>query len=655
MDTGKPGVPLKASATASSVQNDGTGAAKAVDGDMSSRWSSKPEDGAWIQFDFGAKTQVGYMKLSWESAYAKEYVVQTSDDGKSWAQLRYVSDGKGGTEELFNLGANARYLRLQGVVRATQYGYSLYEVAFKTPGSDNTLPVTATTALKYPASGSGLSPLPASPASEMLQFSLPDGTLVTRYGARALARHGRERGEAWNEIGYGPNDTVDPSTGLPLDKGPGNYLTFVPEYFQNRTWGLEIIDNSLVKGVTKPSLIVNNYNQIDFLPGQTVFVRGWDRPDVTDYGWMTGPVLVDNNATLCKPMPYPADGALTTGNGINNGCTMKFLDYPQHAELSAAGFPTGKTITARALVPGDEIEIAPSMFTTQAALDARGDKGNIRYYGPELMYVMGKGIRPSYGVFPRLNATPLPDSTLSGGTTSVSYNYSDNALFMFEQPANNIGMQDIQRFVEGRRVIHSNFTTGAHSEPGNDPYQPAIGLQGAHFNQSACIGCHVNNGRSPAVNALNQKLDAMAVRVAAFDAAGNQVPHPQYGTAIQMNALAGSKSSGNWGTSVRVGSFQTIHPFSDLLLHDMGDGLADKFAEGQAKGSMWRTAPLWGIGYTAKVAGNGASVGYLHDGRARNLTEAVLWHGGEGLTARNRFAKLSATDRAALLAFLNSL
>jgi CxxC motif-containing protein (DUF1111 family) len=261
--------------------------------------------------------------------------------------------------------------------------------------------------------------------------------------------------------------------------------------------------------------------------------------------------MQDNNATLCKPMAYTGDGVLASANGINNGCTMKFTAYPQHGELNADGFPTGKTIPARALLAGDEIEIAPSMVTTTEALAAKGDKGNIRYYGPELMYVMGKGLRPSYGTFPRLNATPLPDASLSGGTTSVSYNYSDNGVFMFQQPANNIGMQNIQRFVEGRRLIHANFTTGAHNEPGNDPYLPVANLQGAHFNQSACIGCHTNNGRSPAPMALNQKLDAMAIRVASLNTAGVQVPHPQYGTAIQMNG-----GTGNWGTSVRVASFQ---------------------------------------------------------------------------------------------------
>ena len=100
---------------------------------------------------------------------------------------------------------------------------------------------------------------------------------------------------------------------------------------------------------------------------------------------------------------------------------------------------------------------------------------------------------------------------------------------------------------------------------------------------------------------------------------------------------------------------QTIRPYTDLLLHDMGPGLADKFAEGQAQGSMWRTAPLWGIGYTEKVLGKEGQAGYLHDGRARSLTEAILWHGGEGARARQRFEALSKAERESLLAFLKSL
>ncbi|QYG95427.1 c-type cytochrome [Iamia sp. SCSIO 61187] len=99
-------------------------------------------------------------------------------------------------------------------------------------------------------------------------------------------------------------------------------------------------------------------------------------------------------------------------------------------------------------------------------------------------------------------------------------------------------------------------------------------------------------------------------------------------------------------------SEQVIRPYTDLLLHDMGPGLADGRPEGAADGSEWRTPPLWGIGLTETVNGH---TRFLHDGRARSLEEAVLWHGGEAAGAQERFRALSADDRRALLTFLESL
>ena len=99
-------------------------------------------------------------------------------------------------------------------------------------------------------------------------------------------------------------------------------------------------------------------------------------------------------------------------------------------------------------------------------------------------------------------------------------------------------------------------------------------------------------------------------------------------------------------------SNQLIYPYTDMLLHDMGEGLADNRPDGDASGTEWRTAPLWGIGLTETV--NGHTL-FLHDGRARNLTEAILWHGGEGQAARDAFAALPKEDRDRLLAFVNSL
>lgn len=99
-------------------------------------------------------------------------------------------------------------------------------------------------------------------------------------------------------------------------------------------------------------------------------------------------------------------------------------------------------------------------------------------------------------------------------------------------------------------------------------------------------------------------------------------------------------------------SNQLIFPYTDLLLHDMGPELSDNRPDFAAEGAEWRTPPLWGIGLTEIVNGHS---NFLHDGRARTLTEAIMWHGGEGTASREAFRNMSAADRAALLKFLKSL
>ncbi len=99
-------------------------------------------------------------------------------------------------------------------------------------------------------------------------------------------------------------------------------------------------------------------------------------------------------------------------------------------------------------------------------------------------------------------------------------------------------------------------------------------------------------------------------------------------------------------------SNQTIHPYTDLLIHDMGPGLADNREDFAATGNEWRTAPLWGLGLVQTVL---PEAGFLHDGRARTVEEAILWHGGEAENAKSRFRNLDADERAAVLLFLGSL
>ncbi|MDA0351959.1 MAG: c-type cytochrome [Chloroflexi bacterium] len=106
------------------------------------------------------------------------------------------------------------------------------------------------------------------------------------------------------------------------------------------------------------------------------------------------------------------------------------------------------------------------------------------------------------------------------------------------------------------------------------------------------------------------------------------------------------------GHAIEALNGQTILPFTDLLLHDMGEGLSDHRPVFSASGSEWRTPPLWGIGLTETVNDH---TNFLHDGRARSLMEAILWHDGEGAGSRDAFKALSAEDRAALIRFLESL
>ncbi|MYM58346.1 c-type cytochrome [Vibrio sp. OCN044] len=133
-------------------------------------------------------------------------------------------------------------------------------------------------------------------------------------------------------------------------------------------------------------------------------------------------------------------------------------------------------------------------------------------------------------------------------------------------------------------------------------------------------------------------------------------PNVKLGQSLFVKAGCDSCHKSQVTTSVREGlpalSNQTIHPYTDLLLHDMGEGLADNRPEYLANEREWRTAPLWGIGYTKEVNGH---TYFLHDGRARNLMEAILWHGGEAESSKQTVLTFNQKQRDALIAFLNSL
>jgi CxxC motif-containing protein (DUF1111 family) len=122
----------------------------------------------------------------------------------------------------------------------------------------------------------------------------------------------------------------------------------------------------------------------------------------------------------------------------------------------------------------------------------------------------------------------------------------------------------------------------------------------------------------------------------------------------QINCVGCHKSELNTGYSpIAALSFTTFSPYSDFLLHDMGNNLDDGYTEGTAKTFEWRTPPLWGIGLSANS--QGGNLFLMHDGRAASLEQAILMHGGEAINSKNAYQNLSQESKNALLKFLKSL
>ena len=143
---------LNQPATASSTENAGFPASAAVDGNTGTRWSSAFSDPQWLQVDLGSTKNICQVTLDWETAYAKAFQIQTSNDGTSWTTIYSTTTGTGGTQTL-NVTGSGRYIRMYGTVRATQYGYSLWEFGvYTTSGGGGTPSPSATPAARRPPS-----------------------------------------------------------------------------------------------------------------------------------------------------------------------------------------------------------------------------------------------------------------------------------------------------------------------------------------------------------------------------------------------------------------------------------------------------------------------------------------------------------------------
>jgi CxxC motif-containing protein (DUF1111 family) len=212
----------------------------------------------------------------------------------------------------------------------------------------------------------------------------------------------------------------------------------------------------------------------------------------------------------------------------------------------------------------------------------------------------------------------------------------------------------------GRFGWKANTPTVAHQTAG--AANGDIGITSRHFSAEACMPSQKDCQSAPygGKPEINEKNLATLIFYTATTAvpARRDVDKPQVlrGKQLFHQSQCITCHAPKHVTGVAKGfpelSKQTIRPYTDLLLHDMGPELADNRPDFEASGSEWRTPPLWGIGLFETVNGHTT---YLHDGRARNLAEAILWHGGEAEPAKQTFVAMSKAEREALLAFLNSL
>src|SRR5450755_1907936 len=167
---------LNKTATASSLENAGSPASNAVDGNLGTRWSSAFSDPQWLEADLGSTQSICQVTLNWEAAYATAFQIQTSPDGTTWTSIYSTTTGTGGTQTLAVTGSG-RYIRMYGTTRATPYGYSLWEFSVYGPASGGGTCGTTDAALNKPATASSLENA-GFPASNAV-----DGNLGTRWSS----------------------------------------------------------------------------------------------------------------------------------------------------------------------------------------------------------------------------------------------------------------------------------------------------------------------------------------------------------------------------------------------------------------------------------------------------------------------------------------
>ena len=413
------------------------------------------------------------------------------------------------------------------------------------------------------------------------------------------------------------------------------------------------LSNSQAFGAEVPGL--TGYDALMHELGDALFEQTFVSAPAPQFGGL-GPLYNNVSCISC----HHNDGKGTPTMGLITSSLLTKISVPgidaHGGALAIPGF--GTQYQDKATVskqPEGKISIS---YTEEPFTFADGEKATLRrpLYTPNNTYQpLPSGIMLSVRLAPPIFGLGLLE--LIPETTMLSY--AD------EQDANGDGISGKANYVynphSGKREI------GRFGLKANNPnllvqvagaFHQDIGITNYVFPEENSFG-QLQYDPTNGTDIADSTLDAVVfyIRSLAVPARRNVTdPAALRGEQLfnQLNCSGCHIPTTYTGTDVRIAAIsnQRIHAYTDLLLHDMGTDLADGRPDFLADGNEWRTPPLWGIGLFAKT--NGTPF-YLHDGRARTLTEAILWHGGEALKSKTAFTKLTKDDRDAVIKFLSSL
>ncbi len=429
---------------------------------------------------------------------------------------------------------------------------------------------------------------------------------------------------------------------------------------------------SLMRRVVQPDPHMPASQRMDFELGAGLFKRNWvAAPSSTQAVDGLGPLYNARSCNACHPGGQRPNMLVDKRGTVIAGLTVHLGQAAAPGEVAKSDPVYGEQIQTQAL-PGQKPEARVDITMIDGPLVALAGGENVQLkrpqpalsnlgYGP-LAAEAKAGLRLApaihgLGLLDRIPASEIlaqaqvvkPDGIAGRPNWVVDVRSGKREIGRFGwkavQPS--LAQQNAHAF-----SIDIGMSTTLFPAPGGD----------CTAAQMACLAAP--NGNSPQYDnveiaeALRHLVDvfvANAMLPSANNVTTNNMPAVKRQAGEQLFAAAGCTGCHRPGYDLPAAGTapaRHISPYSDLLLHDMGPDLADGVPEGEAGGSEWRTAPLWGLGHT--VAGDGPAT-LLHDGRAGTILEAILWHGGEARAARQRVVAMTPTERSDLIAFLRSL